>query len=175
MDEVAEREFREYVAARQGALYRAALLLTGHREDAEDLVQAALTALALRWTALRRSGSPDAYVRRILYTKQVDRWRIRRNRREHATSEVPEPATAGSGTSDPAAGVAVRLAVARALRQLTAKQRAVLVLRYYEDLPEAEVAAILGCAVGTVRSQTHRTLARLRASCPELSSILETT
>jgi RNA polymerase sigma-70 factor (sigma-E family) len=170
MDEVAEREFREYVAARQGALFRTAMLLTGHREDAEDLLQTALTKLARRWTRLHRSGSPDGYVRRILYHQQVSRWRTGRTRREYATAALPE----SSPAADPAADVALRLAVAQALRQLTAKQRAVLVLRYYEDLPEAEVAEILGCAVGTVRSQTHRTLARLRVLCPDLSSILET-
>ena len=75
MDEVAEQEFREYVAARQGALYRTALLLTGHSQDAEDLVQTALTKLAIRWTRLRGTGSPDAYVRKILYHQHVSRCR----------------------------------------------------------------------------------------------------
>lgn len=171
MDEVAEREFREYVAARQGAMFRTALLLTGHREDAEDLLQVALTKLALRWTRLNRLGSPDGYLRKILYNQHVSRWRTRRNRREYSAVALPESAWA----ADPAADIALRLALAQALRQLTAKQRAVLVLRYYEDLPEAEVAEILGCTVGAVRSQTHRTLARLRVLCPELLSILETT
>jgi RNA polymerase sigma-70 factor (sigma-E family) len=170
MDEVAEREFREYVKARQGALYRTALLLTGHREDAEDLLQTALTKLATRWTRLQRLGSPDGYVRKILYNQQVS-WRRRvRYGREHVTAEPPET----SAMADVAGESALRLSVAKALRQLTPKQRAVVVLRYYEDLPEAQVAEILGCSVGTVRSQTHRTLDRLRVICPELSKTLET-
>lgn len=171
MDEVSEREFREYVAARQGALYRVALLLTGHHEDAEDLLQTALAKLASRWASLDRSGSADGYVRRILYNQRVSHWRTGRNRREYAAASPPERVSA----EDPAVDSTLRLSVAQALRRLTVRQRAVLVLRYYEDLPEAEVAEILGCAVGTVRSQTHRTLARLRVLCPELSSILETT
>jgi RNA polymerase sigma-70 factor (sigma-E family) len=165
MDAEAEREFREYVAARQAALFRTALLLTGHREDAEDLLQTAFAKLATRWTRVREADSPDAYVRKILYHQQVSLWRRMRHRREHPTTTVPEL----DPVADPAGDSVLRLSLAQALRQLTAKQRAVIVLRFYEDLPEAEVAAILGCSVGTVRSQTHRTLARLRVSFPELS------
>ena len=170
MDAAAEREFREYVTLRQGALYRTALLLTGHREDAEDLLQAALTKLAGRWTRVYQSGSPDAYVRKILYHQHVSRWRVGRRRSEYAAAEPPNTITA-----DPAGDSTLRLAVWQALRQLTARQRAILVLRYYEDLPEAEVADLLGCTIGTVRSTAHRSLARLRVLCPELASILETT
>jgi len=170
VDEAAEQEFREYVAARQGALFRTAMLLTGHRQDAEDLVQTALTKVAIRWTRLRGTGSPDAYVRRILYHQHVSRWRTSRNRRELASAVPPEP----DAVVDPAVECALRVSVATALRKLTSKQRAILVLRYFEDRPEAEVAEILGCSIGTVRSQTYRTLARLRVLCPELSSILET-
>lgn len=170
MDPASEREFREYVAARQGALYRAALLLTGHRQDAEDLVQSALTKLAGRWSRVRQLDSPDAYVRKILYHQHVSRWRSTRRRSEYPAAQPPDVAA----RVDPATESALRLGVAQALRQLTAKQRAVLVLRYYEDLPEADVARLLGCSVGNVRSQTHRSLARLRVLCPELSSILET-
>jgi RNA polymerase sigma-70 factor (sigma-E family) len=170
MDAAAEQEFRAYVTARQGALYRASLLLTGHREDAEDLLQLALTKLAARWVRVHRTGSPDRYVRKILYHQHVSRWRIRRRRAETIAADPPEVAA----PHDQATDSVMRLAVAQALRQLTPKQRAVLVLRYFEDLPEAEVAALLGCTVGTVRSQTHRSLARLRALCPDLSSILET-
>lgn len=170
MNKAAEREFREYVAARQGALYRTALLLTGQREDAEDLLQTALTKLAVKWSSLQRSGSPDAYVRKILYHQQVSHWRRMRRWREHPTAEPPEPLSLGDMATDSA----TRVALAEALRRLTDRQRAVIVLRYYEDLPESEVAAILGCTVGTVRSQTHRTLARLRVLCPELSLAMET-
>jgi RNA polymerase sigma-70 factor (sigma-E family) len=160
MDERAEREFREYVASRQAVLFRAALLLTGHREDAEDLLQAALSRLALHWEDV--AGSADAYVRKILYHQQVGRWR--RRGREYAVEALPEPAAA----PDPADQTSLRVTLATVLRQLTPRQRAVLVLRFYEDLPEAQVAEILGCSVGTVRSMTSRTLARVRALAPEL-------
>ncbi|PZG16988.1 SigE family RNA polymerase sigma factor [Micromonospora craterilacus] len=170
MDGAAEREFREYVAARQGALFRTAILLTGHRQDAEDLLQTALAKLATRWTSLQGSGSPDAYLRKILYHQQVSLWRRMRHRRERAYAELPEPV---AQVADPAGNTELRVALAEALRGLTPRQRAVIVLRYYEDLPEAEIAAILSCSVGTVRSQTHRTLARLRVSCPELSLTME--
>jgi RNA polymerase sigma-70 factor (sigma-E family) len=171
MDEGAEREFREYVAARQGALFRVAVLLTGHREDAEDLLQAALANLARHWVRVARSGAVDAYVRKSMYHQQVSWWRARRGGREYPTPDPPERAAAGDEVRD----VTVRLALDSVLRQLTRKQRAVVVLRYYEDLPEAEVAAILGCSVGTVRSQAHRTLARIRVLCPDLAAMKETT
>jgi RNA polymerase sigma-70 factor (sigma-E family) len=169
MDGQTEREFREYVAARQEGLFRVALLLTGHRQDAEDLLQTALAKLALHWTTASRANSVDAYVRKILYHQQVGHWRRRAPHREYAVATPPEPAVVG----DPAADAALRVTLARALARLTHRQRAVLVLRYYEDLPEADVARILGCGIGTVRSQTARTLARLRTLCPELLSTLE--
>jgi RNA polymerase sigma-70 factor (sigma-E family) len=144
MDELAEREFRDYVAVRQTALFRAALLLTGHRQDAEDLLQTALTELAERWTEIAAKGSADAYVRKILYHQRVSWWRKRRHIQEYTAAVLPE--TAGG---EFAVDVAQRLSLARALAELTPKQRAVIVLRYYEDLPEAEVAQIMGCTVGT--------------------------
>jgi RNA polymerase sigma-70 factor (sigma-E family) len=170
LDKLAEREFREYVASRQAALFRVALLLTGHREDAEDLLQTALTKLALHWNRVAKSASTDAYVRKILYHQQINRWRSRRHQREYITANPPDPGAAG----DLAGASALRLTLAAVLGQLTRRQRAVIVLRYYEDLPEAHVAQILGCSVGTVRSQTHRSLARLRVLYPELASIKET-
>lgn len=169
MNELAAHEFREYVAARQAVLYRSAVLLTGDRQDAEDLLQTALAKLAARWHTIQRTGSPDAYVRKVMYHQRISWWRLRRNRHEHAFAEVPE----APGYGDLAADAALRLALAAVLRQLTPKQRAVVILRYYDDLPEGEVAAILGCSVGTVRSQTHRTLARLRELCPDLAPTKE--
>jgi RNA polymerase sigma-70 factor (sigma-E family) len=169
VDELAAMEFREYVAARQAVLYRSAVLLTGNRQDAEDLLQTALARLAARWHTIQRTGSPDAYVRKAMYHQRISWWRLRRNRHEYAFAEVPEVPRDG----DLAADTALRLALASVLRQLTPKQRAVVILRYYDDLPEAEVAAILGCSVGTVRSQTHRTLARLRELCLELAPTKE--
>ena len=159
-------DFREYVAARQAHLFRAALLLTGHRQDAEDLLQAALTKLAGRWHTIRRTGSPDAYVRTTMYHQWISWWRRHRHGREYAVDAVPDK----SGGGDLAHDSALRLALAEVLRQLTPRQRAVIVLRYYEDLPESDVARILGVGVGTVRSQAHRTLARLRDLCPDLLS-----
>lgn len=159
MDAEAEREFREFVAARSGALFRSAYLLTGQREAAEDLLQTVLARIARRWR--RIDGAPEAYVRRALYHEQVASWRRRRWAPGGAVPDVPAP-------GDHAADTDLRLALAAALRTLTARQRAVIVLRYVEDLPEAEVAAVLDVSVGTVRSTASRALARLRTSCPEL-------
>ena len=158
MDAESEREFREFVAARSAALFRSAYLLTGQREAAEDLLQTVLARVARRWG--RIEGHPDAYVRRALYHEQVGRWR----RRGRELPGVPERAAPG----DHAATTDLRVSLAAALRRLTARQRAVIVLRYVEDLSETDVAAVLDVSVGTVRSTAHRALARLRADCPEL-------
>jgi len=168
MDTEFEEEFRQFVAARSAALYRTAFLLTGQREQAEDLLQGVLARAAQRWR-VARAGNPDAYVRKALYHQQVSRWRHRSWRREQPTAAVPDRAAAG----DPIAQVDSRLQLAAGLARLTASQRAVLVLRFYEDLPERDVAAILDVSVGTVRSQTARALARLRLTCPELISTEE--
>lgn len=165
MDDHDAVQFREYVAARQRALFRSALLLTGHRQDAEDLLQTALTKLAQRWRAINRSGSPDAYLRTTMYHQWISWRRRHRHGREYTVELTPERPTSGDLATDGA----LRVALATVLSQLTPKQRAVVVLRYYEDLPESEVARILGCSVGTVRSQAHRTLARLRELCPDLA------
>jgi RNA polymerase sigma-70 factor (sigma-E family) len=160
MDAEAEREFREFVAARSAALFRSAYLLTGQREAAEDLLQTVLARVARRWK--RIDGAPEAYVRRALYHEQVASWR----RRRWAVSDGAVPDVAAPG--DHAAVTDLRLALAAALRTLTPRQRAIVVLRYVEDLPESEVAAVLEVSVGTVRSTAYRALARLRTSCPEL-------
>jgi RNA polymerase sigma-70 factor (sigma-E family) len=160
MDAQAEREFREFVAARSAALFRSAYLLTGQREQAEDLLQTVLAKVARRWS--RIEGSPDSYVRKALYHQQVAWWR-RHGGRE--TLGVPERSASG----DHAATTDLRLSLAAALARLTARQRAVVVLRYVEDLPESAVAEVLDVSVGTVRSTAHRALARLRTSCPDLN------
>jgi RNA polymerase sigma-70 factor (sigma-E family) len=170
LDQSAEREYREFVASRHTTLFRVAMLLTGHRQDAEDLLQTALTKLAVHWTRVGRSASVDAYVRKILYHQQISRWRSRRYRSEHVTADPPDTGAVGDLAHDSA----LRVTLATVLGQLTRRQRAVIVLRYFEDLPEAEVAQILGCGVGTVRSQTHRSLARLRVLYPEFMSLKET-
>jgi RNA polymerase sigma-70 factor (sigma-E family) len=162
MDPAAEQEFREFAAARSPALFRVAYLLTGHREQAEDLLQTALARVALRWRRIR--GAPEPYARRVIYHEQVNRWRLRSWGRELATGRLPERADPNDRVGD----VDLRMALAEALRLLPARQRAVIVLRYYEDLPEREVAALLDVTVGTVRAHASRGLVRLRASCPEL-------
>jgi RNA polymerase sigma-70 factor (sigma-E family) len=159
MDATAEREFRDFVAVRSAALLRTAYLLTGQREAAEDLLQTSLAKAANRWSRLEQ---PEAYVRKVMYHQQVNRWRLRSWSREQSTDAVPEVA----GPQDDAE---LRLSLAAALHRLAARQRAVLVLRYLDDLPEKEVADLLGISVGTVRSTTHRALARLRALCPDLA------
>jgi RNA polymerase sigma-70 factor (sigma-E family) len=171
MDKDTEREFREWVVARQDRLLRVALLLTGHREDAEDLLQGALTKLALHWKSVVRSGSPDAYVRKILYHQNISRWRVRRHRSDYLAAELPEQ----SARHDLASDTALRLSLAAVLAELTPRQRAVIVLRYYEDLPEARVAEVLNCSIGTVRSRTHRAVSRLRRSLSTADIVRETT
>jgi RNA polymerase sigma-70 factor (sigma-E family) len=168
LDQRAEQEFREYVRMRHAALFRVAMLLAGRREDAEDLLQSALGKLALHWTRVARAGAMDAYVRKILYHQQVNWWRRHKGRQELVVAEPPET----GGVGDLAGESALRMTLAGVLAQLTKRQRAVIVLRFYEDLPEAEVASILGCSVGTVRSQTSRSLARLRLLYP--ASVKET-
>lgn len=143
--------FEQYVAARRGALLRTAYLLTGHREDAEDLVQVALVKVVPKWS--RIAADPEPYVRKVLVHESVSRWRRRRWREVH-TDRLPETPVEG-----PAAD---RVALQQALARLAPRQRAVVVLRYYDDLTEAETARVLGVSVGTVKSQARDALARLR-------------
>jgi len=165
MDAEAREHFREFVANRSSALLRTAVLLSGgDRHAAEDLLQSALVKAAGRW---QRIDEPEAYVRQILYRQQISRWRLKWRRREVTVAEPPETATA----TDASAAAELRLVLRAALSRLTARQRTVLVLRYFEDLPEADVARLLGCSVGTVRSTTHRSLARLRTLAPELAAL----
>ncbi|ULR48368.1 SigE family RNA polymerase sigma factor [Streptomyces deccanensis] len=156
-------EFREFVAMRSTALLRLAVLLTGgDRHAAEDLLQIALMKAYGRWSQIEQ---PEAYVRQVLYRQQVNRWRLRRHRAETTVPVLPEPA--GEPGAEP--DTELRIALWAALGRLSKRQRTVVVLRYFEDLPEAEVAALLGCPVGTVRSTAYRSLAKLRALVPELA------
>jgi RNA polymerase sigma-70 factor (sigma-E family) len=149
------------VRARSGALGRTALLLTGDRLLAEDLLQEALARVAARWEKVVAGGDPEPYVRRVLYTCAVDGWR--RRRVHEVLGEVPERAqVADTGDTDS------RVVLRNALARLTPRQRAVLVLRFYEDATEVQAAHLLGCSVSTVKSQTRHALARLRALAPEL-------
>jgi RNA polymerase sigma-70 factor (sigma-E family) len=155
VDEQARRDFTEFAAARSHELIRLAYVLTGDQHAAEDLLQNALTKAAAHWSGIR--GAPERYVRKIMYREQVSWWRRRARRPETVVAELPERAV------PPAADVEERLAMQDALRALPPGKRAVLVLRYFEDLPERQVAEILGCSVGTVRSQTHKAVAQLRS------------
>ncbi|MET9904065.1 SigE family RNA polymerase sigma factor [Streptomyces sp. NPDC006446] len=166
MDAEGQESFREFVANRSSALLRTAVLLSGgDRHAAEDLLQTALVKAAARWN---RIDDPEAYVRRIVYRQQVGRWRLKWRRRELSVAETPETRSGAGTATDATSAAELRLVMRGALARLTDRQRTVLVLRYFEDLPESEVARVLGCSVGTVRSTTHRSLARLRTLAPEL-------
>ncbi|MFF7676467.1 MULTISPECIES: SigE family RNA polymerase sigma factor [Streptomycetaceae] len=152
-----EAEFQGYVRARWAHLVRTAYLLTGDGHHAEDLAQTALAKAYRSWRRVQRSDNPDAYVRRILISCNKDRFRKKRVA-ERLTDVPPE----GAG-ADPTARVAQREELLAALGELPARQRAVVVLRYWDDLSETEVAHALGCSAGTVKSQAARGLAKLRA------------
>lgn len=157
-----ERQFREFVAARSRSLLHTAYLLTGDWEQGRDLLQTALASTARRWSKLRDREQPEIYVRRALYHAQVDRFRLLSWGRETVT-DMPPDKPSGQG-ADWADAVVQRQDIMAALRQLPKRQRAVIVLRYFEDRPDNEIASILGVAQGTVRSQTHKALASLRTT-----------
>ena len=157
MDEQGREAFRAYVAARSPALLRTAYLLTGSRADAEDLLQTALAKTYLAWDRIREREAVDGYVRRVLVNTQTSRSR-RRRVAEYPTDELPER----SSGRDAAEDLALHDALWTALAGLPKRQRAMVVLRYYEDLSEAETAQVLGVSVGTVKSTTSRALAKLR-------------
>ncbi|MGH3381970.1 MAG: SigE family RNA polymerase sigma factor [Actinoallomurus sp.] len=164
MDAAVERNFREFVEARSQALMRMAFLLTGgDQHAAEDLVQTALAKASSRWRSI---DNPESYVRQVMYRQQISWWRLKWPRHETNVAVLPEQVRE-DGTS----AVDLKMAVRGAMARLTPRQRTVLVLRFFEDLPEAEVARLLDCSVGTVRSTTHRSLARLRAVAPELAEL----
>jgi RNA polymerase sigma-70 factor (sigma-E family) len=151
-----DEDFRDFVAARSAGLLRTAYLLQGDRASAEDLLQSALAKAYRHWSRVRRAGDPAAYVRTIMVNERRSWWR-RTAGREVLDGRLPErPAP------DEAAGLAERDAVWRAVLTLPPRTRAVLVLRYWEDLSEAEIADVLGCSVGTVKSQASRGLRRLQ-------------
>ena len=150
--------FSAFVAARSRHLLQAAHLLTGDRHRAEDLLQTALTRAYLRWD---RIDEPEGYVRRTMVNAQTDWWR-RKPWREQSTQDVPDSPAPDQASYE------VRDAVLSALATLSGRQRAVVVLRYYEGLSELEIAAALGCSTGTVKSAASRAMTKLRAH-PALS------
>jgi RNA polymerase sigma-70 factor (sigma-E family) len=159
MDAAGERAFGEFVQDKSMGLYRTAYLIAGDAHHAEDLLQSALEKACRRWKRIGAMEHPEAYVRRIIVNLATDRWRGRRY-----VTELPldEEVVAGSAEPDPTTMVDLRHGLAAALRRLPVAMRTVLVLRYWEGLPEAEVAAELGCSVGSVKSQASRGLVRLR-------------
>ncbi|MCB0907489.1 MAG: SigE family RNA polymerase sigma factor [Nocardioidaceae bacterium] len=157
--------FEDWVGARSSALARSAYLLTADVHLAEDLLQDTLARVAQHWPELTRGGSPDAYARRVMHNLAIDTWRRRRVRpREVLDDRRVELASPG----DDAEAIARRVVLREALARLTPKQRAVLSLRFYDDLTEAQTAEVLHCSVSTVKSQTRHALARLRALAPDL-------
>ena len=151
--------FEEFVQACSPRLFRTALLLAGQdRAAAEDLLQLALERAYRHWARVCHSGDPERYVQRILANASNDRWRQAARRPER----LLRPGEAGPLAQDQSDAVAERDFLMRALATLPPRQRTVLVLRYFNDLSEAETADALGCSVGTVKSQASRGLARLR-------------
>ena len=168
MDADHEREFRDFVELRSKSLLHTAYLLTGNWEQGRDLLQTALANTARRWPKLLNREQPEAYVRRALYHAHVDRSRRLGWGRETLTAEPPDGAPSGAGAgADHADTVAQRQDLVAALRRLPKRQRAIVVLRYFEDRPDAEIADLLGITAGTVRSQTHKALTALRVTLHE--------
>ena len=158
--------FREFVQARSSALLRSGWLLTGDWPSAEDLVQTALAAAWPRWGTLHRQDAPELYVRKIMVNTFL-RWRQRHWNGEIATGRLPELQAYG----DVFAQIDARQALVAALDRLPARQRAVVVLRYFADQSESQTAEAMGCSVGTVKAHAARALARLR-DAPGLTELM---
>ena len=161
-----QRDFERFVTDSTGQLLRSAYLMTSDLAGAEDLVQETLLRVARRWPRVRAMEHPAAYARRILVNLVIDGAGQRaRHTGELAASARPGlPDRADIRAEHDLRAVDTQEELLQALGTLPARQRAVIVLRYWEDLPETEVAAILGCSVGTVKSTASRGLARLRAA-----------
>lgn len=165
--DTAEREadFSAYVSARQRSLARFAYLLTGGAHDAEDLVQSVLAKVYAKWDRISSVESPDAYVRRMMVNEYNSWWRRQWRRRERTNSELirimDPPASPDVQRDDELWAI---------VRSLAPQQRAAVVLRFYEDLSEAQTADILGVSVGTVKSHTSRAIRSLRRQLKEVSS-----
>ena len=158
MDAQERDAFEALVDARSTSLLRTAYLLTGDWGTAEDLLQTALAKTWFRWHALRDTQAAEAYVRQVMSRTFATWWR-RKWRGEQPTAVLPDVLG-----HDPYSGVVARDLLRRALAELPPRQRAIVVLRFYEDLSEAQVAEALGCSLGTVKSTVSRALVRLRES-----------
>jgi RNA polymerase sigma-70 factor (sigma-E family) len=153
-------EFSEFALARAGALQRAAYLMVGDSQLAQDLVQEALTKTYVAWPRLRDPRNAEAYCRKAITTTAISWFRRKGWNNERPTEHLPDDVSSGNAGHE--ATLAERDAVWRAMRQLPPRQRAALVLRFYDDLSEAQTAEAMGCAVGTVKSQVAAGLAKLR-------------
>jgi RNA polymerase sigma-70 factor (sigma-E family) len=159
-----DEAFVDFVRSRSAALYRYAYLLAGNSHDADDLVQEALIRLRGAWPRVHRRDDPTGYARTTIARLHISAWR--RRRRESVVAQMPDVAS-----DDPGFAAAVRRsALAQALTALPRRQRAVIVLRFYEERTEQEIAEILGISTSTVRSQAARAMAKLRAT-PRLELI----
>lgn len=155
-DKIDDPVFRDYVTARGRALLRTAYMLTGNRADAEDLVQSALAKTYVARDRIEDSGALDGYVRRAMINTHISWWR-RRRVEEFPTDEIPDQAVADhAGSSD------LQETMRRALDRLPRRMRTAVMLRYYDDMTEAEVAEVLGVSLGTVKSTVSRAVAKLR-------------
>jgi RNA polymerase sigma-70 factor (sigma-E family) len=154
--EAGDPAFREYVTSRSGSLLRMAYLLTRNRADAEDLVQAALAKTYQAWDRIEDRGAVDGYVRRAMVNTHISWWR-RRRVEEYPTDDIPDQPVV-----DHASDSEVQDALRRAIERLPQRMRAAVVLRYYEDMSEAEIANVLGVSLGTVKSTVSRAVAKLR-------------
>jgi RNA polymerase sigma-70 factor (sigma-E family) len=163
MNASADAEFTEFMHGRWAQLVRLGYGLTGDQQLAEDLAQTALAKAYASWPRVRRTGNPDAYVRRIMLNANHSRFRKRRVA-ERLTDTLPDGPRVGLTGADPTGRQDDRAALVAALLTLPSGQRAAVVLRYWMDMTETEAAAALGCSVGNVKSQASRALAKLRLS-----------
>ena len=161
--------FERFVQSRSRILLRTAYLLTGDRHLAEDLLQDTLSKVAQHWEAVAAEGNPEAYARTVLYHRAVDTWRTRLRRPRVVGDLTREPAD----VSDLFVDSDRRLILRSALDRLTPRQRAVLVLRFYEDRTEVQAAEVLGCSVSTVKTTTRTALERLRVTAPEHAELTD--
>ncbi|WP_067437347.1 SigE family RNA polymerase sigma factor [Nocardioides jensenii] len=157
-----DAEFSDWMAARQAALLRTAYLLTGDHHGAEDLVQQTLAKVYLTWGKVRDRDAIDGYARRILVNENNSIWRRAWKKRETVSDQVPDWVPAHDAYDEGRSSALWNL-----VQTLPRRQRAAVVLRYYEELSEAETADVLGVSVGTVKSQTSRALATLRTNAPD--------
>ena len=161
-----DAEFTEFVRGRSGALLRTAYLILGDHALAQDLVQEALTKVYVAWPRIQKREGVDAYARVTVVNTAIS-WKRRKGwRSERPVDDVPEPAVVGGAEPD------VRLAIWRTLQELPPRQRATLVLRFYEDLSIRETAQVMGCAEGTVKSQVSQGVERLRAALGSRAAVL---